>query len=192
MLCKIAVSEKLPARSGHLKFHDQFDADMFDVSDDLASYLDPQQRLFYETTYEAIYDSGYDPFSIGGYRSGCSIGSCYNDTQFARFEELTEKTTKYFERNAQFVCDAFNLKSVSIQVDTACAASFSALHQAIQAFKTNEVDRMVIGGLAINQKPSTTLGFSNLRMLSSEGKSKCLDSKVDGYCRLVWLLISRK
>lgn len=64
----------MPAYSGHFTFHDQFDAELFDVSNDLANYLDPQQRLFYETTYEAIYDAGLDPFSIGGYRSGCFIG----------------------------------------------------------------------------------------------------------------------
>ena len=106
----------MPTFSGHLDFHDEFDAELFDVHSDLANFLDPQQRLFYETTYEAIYDAGYDPFSIGGYRSGCFIGSCYNDTQFARFEEITEKSTKFFERNAQFVCDAFNLKGVSLQI----------------------------------------------------------------------------
>ena len=122
-------------------------------------------------------------------------GTCYNDTQFARFEELTVKPTRFFERNAQFVCDTFNLKGVSLSVDTACAASFSALHQAVQAFQSNEIDRMIIGALSINQKPSTTLGFSNLRMLSAEGKGKCLDAKVDGYCRseaIVSLFLQRR
>lgn len=122
-------------------------------------------------------------------------GTCYNDTQFARFEEITVKPARFFERNAQFVCDAFNLKGVSLSVDTACAASFSALHQAVQAFQSNEIDRMIIGALSINQKPSTTLGFSNLRMLSAEGKGKCLDAKVDGYCRseaIVSLFLQRR
>ena len=54
---------------------------------------------------------------------------------------------------------------------------------------------MIIGALSINQKPSTTLGFSNLRMLSAEGKGKCLDAKVDGYCRseaIVSLFLQRR
>lgn len=37
------ISERLPTYSGHLDIHDQFDAEFFNVSTDLANYLDPQQ-----------------------------------------------------------------------------------------------------------------------------------------------------
>ena len=125
-------------------------------------------------------------FNYFFYLSICFIffkGSCYNDTNYARVSEQAPKNEKYYGRNSQFVCDAFNLKGVSLTVDTACAASFSALHQAIQAFYAGEVDFAIIGALSVQLRPQVTIGFTNLRMLSPEGKSKALDASVDGYCR---------
>lgn len=80
-------------------------------------------------------------------------------------------------------------------MDTACAASFSALHQAIQAFKAGEIDFAVIGALSVQLRPQVTIGFTNLRMLSPEGKSKALDAGVDGYCRseaVVTIILQRR
>ena len=38
---------------------------------------------------------------------------CYNDTNYARVGEQAPKNEKFYGRNAQFVCDSFNLKGVS-------------------------------------------------------------------------------
>jgi len=190
-----SIAGRLPKTAGFLYYHDQFDNDLFGFSDGLANFMDPQQRLLHETTYEALYDAGLDPFSVGGKRAGCFVGSCYNDTNYARVSEQAPKNEKYYGRNCQFVCDTFNLKGVSLTVDTACAASFSALHQAIQAFNAGEVDFAVIGALSVQLRPQVTIGFTNLRMLSPEGKSRSLDAAVDGYCRseaVVTIILQRR
>lgn len=31
-------------------------------------------RLFHETTYEALFDAGLDPFNVGGDRAACFMG----------------------------------------------------------------------------------------------------------------------
>lgn len=159
LCCHNLVAGRLPKSAGFLAYHEQFDNDLFNFSDGLANFMDPQQRLLHETTYEALFDAGLDPFNVGGKRAGCFVGSCYNDTNYARVSEQATKNEKYYGRNCQFVCDTFNLKGVSLTVDTACAASFSALHQAIQAFDAGEVDFAVIGALSVQLRVSCCLFF---------------------------------
>ena len=50
----------------------------------------------------------------------------------------------------------------------------------------NIIDQAVVGGIALHLKPGLATGFKNLRMLSPDGRCKCLDAKADGYCRLVF------
>ena len=47
----------------------------------------------------------------------------------------------------------------------------------------NCCDQAIVGGIALHLKPGLATGFRNLRMLSPDGKCKCLDAKADGYCR---------
>ena len=59
----------------------------------------------------------------------------------------------------------------------------------------NICDQAVVGGIALHLKPGLATGFRNLRMLSPDGKCKCLDSKADGYCRseaVVSMFIQRR
>ena len=43
--------------------------------------MDPQCRLLLEHAYEAIIDSGVNPKSLKGSRTGVFIGACYNESE---------------------------------------------------------------------------------------------------------------
>ena len=57
---------------------DQFDADYFGINPYTARMMDPQQRLFLQTAWHALEDSGYDPDdydgSIGVFASSTASG----------------------------------------------------------------------------------------------------------------------
>lgn len=57
----------LPERGGKIKDLSRFDAQFFGVHPKQAHSMDPQLRLFLETAYESIIDSGYDPATLRGY-----------------------------------------------------------------------------------------------------------------------------
>ena len=44
---------------------DRFDAGFFGTNHREAEILDPQQRVFLETCWEALEDAGYDPETVG-------------------------------------------------------------------------------------------------------------------------------
>ena len=48
----------LPERNGKIPNIDQFDVEFFGIPEEEVPYIDPQERLMLETTYEAIVDSG--------------------------------------------------------------------------------------------------------------------------------------
>ena len=76
-----------------------------------------------------------------------------------------------------------NWTGPSIQVDTACASSFTAFVQAYISIKNNLCDQAIVTGSQINFRPSTSVGFKFLGMLAKDGLCKCLDAKANGYCR---------
>lgn len=101
----------------------------------------------------------------------------------AKFEEITSTTVQNLDIGPSEISKRFKFKGTTLVIDTACASSFSALHEAVQSIKSNICDQAIVGGIALHLKPGLATGFRNLRMLSPDGLCKCLDAKADGYCR---------
>src|SRR5687767_9839024 len=76
----LATSGKIVTREGgFLKDIDQFDAVFFNISAYEATYLDPQQRLLFEVTWEAMESGGLVPSHLAGSNTGVFIGMWLND-----------------------------------------------------------------------------------------------------------------
>ena len=185
---------QLPKRTGKVPDAEKFDASFFKITDQEANWMDPQIRIFHETTYEAFADSGNDPASFRGSNTGVYIGWCYSDTDSA-LKEDEAKIISYLQLASTRVSMAFGLKGVSLGVDTACASSFTAFHQALCAIRSGVCDSALVGGWAIHLRPSLAVCFHQLMMISTDGRSKCMDAGADGYCRseaIVSVLLQRR
>lgn len=89
---------------------------------------------------------------------------------------------------------AFDFTGPSYAVDTACSSSLFAMHQAVAAIRAGECDAAIVGGLNLTLKPTNSLQFHKLNMLSLDGKSKAFDATGDGYVRaeaLVAILLQK-
>jgi len=184
----------LPPLAGQIKCLENFDYEFFRIPVKHAHVMDPQVRIMHETTYEAIWDAGYDPAEFVGERTGFFIGACYNDTSYAKLQDHAKiEINGYpFSSTVPFF---FDFRGQSLQVDTACAASFSAFHQAIDSLRRGQHDRVIVSGLAVHLRPQVPAGFCNLRMLSPNGQCRSLDANADGYCRseaVVSMLLQRR
>ena len=166
---------------------DQFDAAFFNISRREAELMDPQQRLFLETVWQTIEDSGYTPEQLAKTRTGLFVGVAGDD-----YKELLQdiKESSAFVPTgtahsvlANRISYFLNLKGPSEAIDTACSSSLVAVHNAIKAIHTGDCEVAIAGGVNALLTPTMYFSFSKAGMLSEEGRCKTFDKSANGYVR---------
>lgn len=189
----------LPARMGTLKDVSHFDATFFGVHAKQADRMDPHLRIALETTYEAIIDAGLQPADLKGSNTAVIVGSsnCDNESFFSSFPdkingyELTGNAKAMVSNRISY---SFDLHGPSYTLDTACSSSMMAFHNAVAAIRTGQCDAAVVVGSNVLLRPTSSLQFHRLGMLSTDGKCKAFDASGDGYVRsegVVTLLLQK-
>ena len=175
-------------RGGYLKDIYNFDNNFFKFPKEELLTMDPQQRLLLELTYELIYDSNYSLNDLKNSKTGVFIGSCNTeyfqkqseDPDFCNDYSITGGLLTLLSNRISYFYD---LKGPSMTVDTACSSSGNALHLACNSIKNGESDLCIVGGSNLILNPETTVGFSQGKFLSSDGKCKSFDNSANGYVR---------
>ncbi|XP_066156912.1 fatty acid synthase [Euwallacea fornicatus] len=179
----------LPTRTGKLKDLSKFDASFFGVHAKQAHVMDPQLRMLLELTHEAIVDAGINPNEAKGSRTGVFIG--VSDSESSEFWTTQDPDTitgygltgccrAMFPNRISYT---FDFKGPSYAIDTACSSSLFAFQQAINAIKTGQCDSAIVGGVNLLLKPTSSLQFHRLSMLSPDGMCKAFDASGNGYVR---------
>ena len=167
---------------------DRFDAAFFNISPREAQLMDPQQRLFLQTTWKAIEDAGYAPSSLSGSRTGVFVGVASNEYAHLIRQSGVEIDGQAATGNthsvlANRVSFFLNLRGPSEPIDTACSSSLVALHRAVNAIKTGECEMAIAGGVNLLLTPTGFLAFGKSGMLADDGCCKTFDDRADGYVR---------
>ncbi|KAL0569047.1 Mycolipanoate synthase [Marasmius crinis-equi] len=76
-----------------------------------------------------------------------------------------------------------DLRGPSIPTTTACSASASALHLAVQAIRAGDCDAAVVGACQLNFGLEDWLQYSDAKVLSPDGKCKPFSQFADGFGR---------
>jgi len=166
---------------GFLRDIDQFDPDFFKISGAEANYMDPQQRLFLEESWNALENAGYA--GVGTPRCGVYVGCSAGDYQRLFGPDVPAQA---FWGNASSVIPArisyyLNLQGPAIAVDTACSSSLVAIHLACQALRSNEVELALAGGVFVQTTPAFYLAAGRSGMLSPTGRCHSFDERADGF-----------
>ncbi|CAH0051607.1 unnamed protein product [Clonostachys solani] len=165
-----------------------FDRDFFNISPKEAEAMDPQQRCLLETIYEGVESSGYSIPQLQGSSTGVFVGATCFDYQFAAMRGF-DSLPQYYGTGGSMAILAnrisyfFDWKGPSIAVDTACSSSLVALHQAVLSLRSGETDMAIAAGANLILGPELFVAYSNLNMLSPNGRSYMWDSSADGYTR---------
>ena len=157
---------------GFLTNADCFDPWFFRISPREAEAMDPQERLFLQGAYEALQDAGYTPRNFGqARRTGVFVG-VMNSSYRGK--------PAYFSV-ANRVSYQFDFHGPSMAVDTACSASLTALHVALESMYCGSSEQAVVGGVNLILNPGHYTSLTELGMLSSGAECKSFGSGADGF-----------
>jgi polyketide synthase PksJ len=168
-----------------------FDPTFFNISPREAAILDPQERLFLETAYEALQDAGYTRQSLsrrqGGKTAnvGVFVGVMYQEyqlygaqaTALGRPTALPSSPSSIANRVSYF-CD---FHGPSMGVDTMCSSSLTAIRLACQSLRDGECAAALAGGVNISIHLNKYLLLALGRFASSKGRCESFGDGGDGY-----------
>lgn len=172
---------------GFISDIDKFDAEFFDISDEHAVEMDPQERIFLENTWTLLEDAGYPGKTLAnkGEKVGLFVGIMYGG-----YGQIATKAWENGIRtNAQSaywiipnrVSYHFNFTGPSIAIDTACSSSLTAIHYACKSIERGECSVAVAGGINLILNPRQHVRLSNLNSLTRDGRNKCFSENADGF-----------
>ncbi|PFJ51511.1 SDR family NAD(P)-dependent oxidoreductase [Bacillus thuringiensis] len=146
------LQERHEARAGYINDIDKFDANFFNIPPREAKYMDPMQRIFLETAWGAIEDSGYGINNIKGTNTGVYIGRDY--TSGTLYKYITEANPMHLTGTwegilASRISYIYNLRGPAMVIDTACSSGNVAIHNACLALRNNNCDMAIAGGISL-------------------------------------------
>lgn len=165
---------------------DQFDAKFFELSAREAMLMDPQHRLFLQTSYNALMNSGYSP------RSLTDVG-VFAGVQFTDYQTLLQiwgqsshpyaATGNAHAMLANRVSYLFNFNGPSQTVDTACSSALVAVNRGVMSLQNNECSLALVGAVSLLIDPAITDAAKSMGVLSPESRCATFDENANGYVR---------
>ncbi|OXM69563.1 thioester reductase domain-containing protein [Amycolatopsis vastitatis] len=168
-----------------------FAAEFFGVSPAEAELIDPQQRLFLETCWEALEQAGHLPGGEEDERVGVFAGMSPSGyvaaLQAARarrggtavLDHLSLQLGGMADFGAARVAHKLGLRGPSVGVQTACSSSLTAVHYAVLSLLSGECDLALAGGAGLAE-PAAGYRFEPGGILSDDGYCRAFDARSSG------------
>jgi acyl transferase domain-containing protein/acyl carrier protein/SAM-dependent methyltransferase len=189
---KSASGKNISRWGGFISGPDCFDPKFFRISPREAELMDPQERLFLETCWEAIEDAGYTPQTLVAPRGpqkrrpvGVFVGVMQKDYALLGAESLAQGAMIPLALNAAPIANRVsyfcNFHGPSMVIDTMCSASLTAVHLALESIKRGECEAALVGGVNLSLHPGKYLSYGMTDMHSSDGYCHTFGKGGDGY-----------
>lgn len=169
---------------GVLEDVDKFDPLFFNISPAEAEMMDPQQRLFLESSWKCIEDAGLNPASLSESRCGVFVGCAASDYgrsmsgQGLNAQVLMGGSPSILSARISYL---LNLKGPSLAIDTACSSSLVAIAEACNSLLLETSDLALAGGVMIMAGPGMHVMTSKAGMLSKDGRCFTFDARANGF-----------
>ncbi|MEO6238618.1 MAG: amino acid adenylation domain-containing protein [Vicinamibacterales bacterium] len=174
---------------GVLPAVDMFDAEFFGVHPREAEVMDPQQRLFLETAWEALEHAGYVAHryagSIGIY--GGMNDSSYFSNHISTRQDLINRVGAFqamvgHEKDylTTRVAHRLGLTGPALNIQTACSTSLVAVAEAFFSLRAGRCDMALAGGVSVTCPPRSGYLYQEGAMLSVDGHTRPFDAAAKG------------
>ncbi|MDB4473550.1 SDR family NAD(P)-dependent oxidoreductase [Opitutaceae bacterium] len=179
---------------------EDFDAEFFRYSAKEASLIDPQQRLFLETCWEAFEDAGHDPlttpYEVGLYAAaGLNTylannlladpafqaeemgGRMLTVDSMGGFNVMITNDKDYLTTRVAY---KLNLRGPVVNLQSACSSTLLAVHQAARALLDGECGMALAGGVSIKLPQYAGHQYSPGMLNSPDGHCRAYDAEAEG------------
>ncbi len=165
-----------------------FDASMFDISPKEASYMDPQQRLVIDVSYDTLHQSQRRRQELLGSDTGVAIAFYPGEFMLLLLTLLDDESTFLASGSTPAVCCGrvsftYGLQGPSLAVETSCSSSLVAHHCALQSIKMGASLEQLVSGVQLQLMPISGTGLASAGLLSPSGRERVFDRNADGYVR---------
>lgn len=163
-----------------------FDPYFFNILPSEAEIMDPRQRLLLMSTYHSLENAGISPVSLKGSKTGVFVA--IEDNEYLQLLiELGIKLRDPFGQATSMVANRlsyfFDFRGPSEIVNTMCSGAAVAIHRAVKALQSNEIELAVVGGANIILRPDPFIVLSNLGQMSPENSVRSFGKNSNGYLR---------
>jgi amino acid adenylation domain-containing protein len=170
---------------GFLDDIDRFDPLFFNLPPRMAAFIDPNERLFLETSFHLFESAGYTRAALkgpGGGKVGVFVGAMYQlySCWAANAAEQAATALSSYNSIANRVSYVFDLNGPSVAVDTMCSSSLAAIDSACRSIATGECRMAVAGGVNLSLHPAKFVGLSQAQIIGSRPDSRSF-SDGDGF-----------
>ncbi|KAF2733364.1 acetyl-CoA synthetase-like protein [Polyplosphaeria fusca] len=175
-------------RAGILSNIEAFDARFWHLSDEDATDMDPQHRLFLEVAHEALVDAGIDVFADAGKHAAKKIGVFVGSAN-PSYHQYTESTSSnaWLRENRALAMPSIsaraayhlNLTGPNVTVQVNCASSTVAFSLACDALRLGRCEVAIVGGVSIQLYEG---GYATGKggIFSPSGECRPFDAHADG------------
>ena len=158
--------------AGMLEGVEEFDPQFFNISPREAAGIDPQSRLLLQEIWKAVEDSGYKASSFSGKKIGVFVGGGTSDYLGRNAHQPSTEASR--------ISYLFDWKGPCQCIETSCSSGLVAVHEACLHLQARKLRVAVVGAATLFTTPYPHLGFSQMNMLSSQGKCFSFDKRADG------------
>jgi acyl transferase domain-containing protein/nucleoside-triphosphatase THEP1 len=173
---------------GVLEDLEYFDASFFSYTPKEAEIMNPQVRHFYECSWQALEDAGYNPETydglIGVYAGATSsfnwegiVLLSGKDREVGSFAARTLADAVYFPTRMSY---KLNLKGPSFFIQSACSTSLAAIHMASRAVLSGECQMALAGGVRIGVNQTKGYLYEEGMILSPDGHCRAFSAEANG------------
>ena len=176
---------------GYLAEVDSFDPLFFGITPRDAALMDPQERLFLQTSWHALEDAGYSRHRLSsttGNEVGVYAASMYNEYPFHGLDcghsadgEPPVATGSAIAGIANRVSYFLDSHGPSLTVDTMCSGSLTAVHLAVASLRTGECAMALAGGVNLSLHPNKYVQLEQRAMLAPGDRCRAFSVAADGF-----------
>ena len=163
-----------------------FDRSLFGLSHNEMTLTDPQVRMLLTCAWETFEHVGWGLDSLRNSPTGVFIGAqvpsvaSWRPMHGAGQFDVTSISLAMLANRISY---HFNLMGPSTTYCTACSASLTALHAAMNALRSGDCEKALVGSVNYLGTTRLSASFNALGVISPDGMCHSFDAEANGYMR---------